>query len=38
MISNMEVWMKKICVTEFLHMDKNAPIDIHQQLMNVRGN
>ena len=35
MASDMEACMKERCVTEFLHMEKIAPIDIHQHLMNV---
>ena len=27
--SDMEVWMKQRCVTEFLHVEKMAPTDIH---------
>ena len=29
MASDMEVWMKQRCVTEFLHVEKMAPTDIH---------
>jgi hypothetical protein len=29
MASHMEVCMKQRCVTEFLHAEENAPIDIH---------
>ncbi|MEQ5179387.1 hypothetical protein [Proteus genomosp. 6] len=29
MVSDMEVCMKQSCVTEFLHVEKMAPIDIH---------
>ena len=35
MASDMEACMKERCVTEFLHMEKIAPIDIHQHLMNM---
>ena len=35
--SNMAMRMKKRCVTEFLHAEKIAPIDIHQCLLNVYG-
>ena len=31
----MEVQMKQRCGTEFLHMEKIAPTDIHQHLLNV---
>ena len=37
MMSDMEMQMKQRCVTEFLHAEKNAPIDIHQCLQNVYG-
>lgn len=30
-----EVQMNQRCVTEFLHMEKSAPIDIYQHLMNI---
>lgn len=36
--SDMEVYMKRRCVIEFLHMVKMAPIDIGQYLLNVDGN
>ena len=29
MVSDMEVHMKQRCITEFLHVEENAPIDIH---------
>ena len=29
MAPDMEVYMKQRCVTEFLHVEKIAPIDIH---------
>ena len=32
-VSDMEVWMKKRCVTEFLHVEKIAPTDIHWMFM-----
>ena len=35
--SDMEVWMKKRCVTEFYHAEKTAPTDIHQPLLDVSG-
>ncbi len=37
MVSDMEVWMKQRCVTEFLHVGKMALIDIHQHLLNISG-
>ena len=37
MMSDMEVHMKQRYVTEFLHVEKIAPIDIHQCLLNVYG-
>ena len=38
MASNMEVCMNQSCVTEFLHAEKMAAIDIHSCLLNVYGN
>ena len=35
MASDMEVWMKPRGGTEFLHEEKVAPTDIHQDLQNV---
>ena len=35
MASDMEVQMKQRCVTEFLHAEKMAPIDIHRHLLNI---
>ena len=35
--TNMEVLMKQRCVTEFLHAERNAPMDIHQCLLKVFG-
>jgi len=35
MLSDMEVQMKQRCDTEFLQMEKMAPTDIHQHLLNV---
>ena len=35
--SDMEVWMKQKFVTEFLHVEKMALIDICQHLLNVYG-
>ena len=37
MASDMEVCMKQRCVIEFLHVEKNAPNDIHRRLLNVYG-
>ena len=37
MVGDMEVWMKQKRVTEFLHVEKMAPTDIHQLLMNILG-
>ena len=37
LVSDMEVHMKQRCVTEFLHAEINAPIDIHWCLVNVDG-
>ena len=37
MASDMEVRMKRRCVTEFLHAEKIAPKDIHRRLLNVYG-
>ena len=33
MVSDMEVSMKQRCVTEFLHVEKLALMDLHQHLM-----
>ena len=35
--SAVEVCMKQKCVTEFLHVKKVAPSDIHQCLLNIYG-
>ena len=35
--SDMAVRMEQRCETEFLHVEKMAPIDIHQHLLNVSG-
>jgi len=35
MVSDMEVHMEQSCMTEFLHVEKIAPIDIYQYLLNV---
>jgi len=37
MVSNKEAHMNQRHGTEFLHVDKMAPIDIHQNLLNVYG-
>ena len=37
MASDMEVCMKQGCVTEFLHAEEIAPIDIQWHLLNVYG-
>ena len=37
MTSDIEVHTKQRCVTESLHVEKIAPIDIHQCLLNVYG-
>ncbi len=37
MASDMEVCMKQRCVTEFLHVEKMAPTDIHRHLLNIYG-
>jgi hypothetical protein len=37
MASDMEVHMKQSCVTEFLHVEKTALIDIQRRLLNVYG-
>jgi len=34
MAADMEAWMKQRCV---LHVEKRAPTDIHQHLLNVNG-
>jgi len=36
--SDMEVRMKQMCDTEFLHAEKMAPSDMHQYLLNTDGN
>jgi len=36
-VSDMEVWMKQRCVTEFLHVEKITPTNIHWHLLNVDG-
>jgi len=37
MVSDMEVRMKQRCVTDFLHVEKMPPTDIHQCLLNAYG-
>jgi len=37
MTSDMEVRMKKRCVTEFLLAEKIAPTDIHSCVLNIYG-
>ena len=37
MVSDMEMHIKQRRVTEFLHVEKTAPIVIHRQLLNVYG-
>ena len=37
MVSDMEVHMEQSCMTEFLHVEKIAPIDIYQYLLNIYG-
>ena len=37
MVSDIEVSMKQRCGTEFLHVEKIAPIDIHLRLLNMDG-
>mgnify|MGYP001860934035 CR=1 FL=1 len=37
MASDMEVRMKERCGIEFLHLEKMAPTDIHQCLLNAYG-
>ena len=36
MVSHMEVCMEQRCVTEFPHVEKMAPTDIHRHLLHVR--
>ena len=36
-VSDMELFMKLRCGTEFLHAQKMAPTDIHKCLLNVYG-
>ena len=37
MMSDIEVCIEQRCVTEFLHLEKMAPTDIHQHLLNIYG-
>jgi len=37
MVSDMEVCMKPRCVTEFLHVEKTLPVDMHPCLLNFHG-
>ena len=37
MVSDVQVNMKKRCGIEFLHLEKMAPVDIHQCLLNIYG-
>jgi len=37
MVSDMEVFMKQMCATEFIPAEKNAPIGIHQCLLHIDG-
>jgi len=37
LVCDMEVPMKQMCVIEFLHEEKMAPIDINQRLLNIHG-
>jgi len=37
MVSNMEVCMEQRCFTEFLHVEKMAPTDIHWNLLSTDG-
>ena len=37
MASDMEMSMKQNCITEFLHMEKMALIDIYQYLLSIYG-
>ena len=37
MASDMEVHMKQRCVTEFLHVEKRGPTDIHRFLTSIYG-
>ena len=37
MVSDMEVQMKQRCGTEFFHVEKMTPTDIHRCLLNAYG-
>ena len=37
MASDIKVLLKQRCVTEFLHVEKNSPMDIHGCLLNFYG-
>ena len=37
MAPDVEMYRKHRCVTEFLHVENTAPIDIHQWLLTVSG-
>ena len=37
MMSDIKVLLKQRCVTEFLHVEKNSPMDIHGCLLNFYG-
>ena len=37
MASDMEVYLKQRCVIEFHHVEKIAPTDIHNDLLNISG-
>jgi len=37
MVSDMEVLMKQMCGTEFLHVEKMAPTCSHRHLLNACG-
>ena len=36
-VPDMDVYTSQRCGTEFLHVEKMAPTDIHQHLLNVSG-
>ena len=37
MACDKELHKKQKCITEFLHVEKNSPTDIHQSLQNIYG-
>jgi len=37
MVTDLEMHMKLMCGTEFLHVENITPIDIHGHLLNVYG-